>query len=32
MPVIAVHMLNTDVLTSFEQEDVRIETILSDND
>jgi transposase InsO family protein len=31
MPVTAVHMLNTDVLPFFEQEGVRIETILSDN-
>jgi transposase InsO family protein len=31
MPVTAVHVLNTDVLPFFEQEGVRLETILSDN-
>ncbi len=31
MPVTAVHLLNTDVLPTFEQHKARITTILSDN-
>jgi len=31
LPVTAVHLMNTDVLPSFEQHDARITTVLSDN-